>query len=664
MACQFCTVSIHNQKTKTMKLAITIGLLLCGMALQAQPRKKMRQRAADSTVSVSTNMAPADKAQPTTAPATGRGNRQRRAQASNQTNMQVAQVSQPVANVKLDDLKNPFDTAKTVGKAPVSAEKGKRKKKKDQGDDGGDAQMANTQVTMVASKALVQTGATKELSAAYTKVAQSYKSKNGNVDVAFEKNQKPKDGINTKTTTVSSAMCLTKEEVRGQKIENEIIIADGSKAVQILPGAVIDATVLLNSGEFKFINMTKRKSITLTTTSNLANKVSQTATARNGNDITDELRTKTHALTSPSNIRGMPNMSSASEASISTLHETTGLNIGASFFYMGVKATNQFNFSSEKYRYMYLYTFEQACLPVIANSITSPDDVFTEPTQTNNNWMYVQEVKYGRRLYVMMESEYDLAKYSNQLGGKVSWGVVSAKLSADVKGSSFTKEVNIRVYTQGGQPLAITDESQVQKEIDRYFQTPFKSMDIVPLSFKLTYLDGTLASLVSNAYLDGKNCLEADKARVRLKSIECKKVDDNKGSEEIYGSASINLFNAQNKVLMANGAVAPPLIPTGIIGFGTKDAPINFTQGKIKSYDVNEQGKYLDVVISDLDSKFEILPMVKEKDNGFNSDDQYITENRLKKTLRQMLLEGTTSQTFEFRRKESVLLVTFEITPL
>lgn len=646
-----------------MKLVITMALLCSTLLLQAQNRKQMRQRSVDSvtqakTVNV-TEAQSANAAQQATTP-----KRQRK----QITATQPMVAATPTVSVKLDDLKNPFDTAKTVSKAPVNAagnETNKRRKKGQANNGAGD--MPTMQVSsgtkLPAVVVTERTAAT--LSPAYTTVSKKYNSKNGNVDIAFEKSKKPKDGVHTKTEAVKDAMCLTKEEVRGQKIENEIVIADGAKAVQILPGAVIDANVLLNSGEFKFMNMTKRKSITLTTTSNLAVKVSQTATARNNNDITDELRTKTHALTSPSNIRGMPNMSSSSEAKISTLHETTGMNIGASFFYMGIKATNNFNFSSEKYHYMYMYTFEQACLPVIANSITSPDDIFTEPTPLNNNWLYIQEVKYGRRLYVLMESEYDLEKYSNELGGKVSWGVVSAKLSADVKGSKLTKDVNIRVYTQGGQPLAITDESQLQREIDKYFQTPFKSMDIVPLSYKLTYMDGDLVSLVSNAYLDGKNCLDATKAKVRLKSIECKQADDSKKNEEIYGTAKINMYNTQNQVMLANGITpAPPSIPTGTISFGSKDVPINLAEGKSKVYDVNEQGKYIEMLISNLDTKFEIVPFVHEKDNGFNGDDDYTTENRLKKTLRQMLMEGTTSQTFEFRRKGSVLLVNFEIIPL
>jgi hypothetical protein len=507
-----------------------------------------------------------------------------------------------------------------------------------------------------------------ELISALKVTSRSYKSKNGNVDLVFEKGNKiPKNGVHTKTENVQDPMCLTKEEVRGQKIENEIVIADGSMATQILPGGVIDANVLLQSGEFKFMNMTKRKAIPLTVTSNLAHKVSTTAIARNNNDMTGELKNKVHQLTRSSNLEGMPNMSSSSEASISTLDETTGINIGASFFYMGIKANDRFKFSSEKYRYMYLYTFEQACMLVSANnSITSPDDIFTEPTPMNNNWLYIKEVKYGRRLYVILESEYDLVKYSNELNGTLNWGVVSAKLNVKTKNSSLSTQTNIRVYTQGGQPIAITDKSQIQKELDKYFAASFKEIDIVPLAYKMIYMDGQLVSLVSNAFLNGKNCLTADKVRIRIKSIECKKVDDSKNNEELYGSVAITMFNSYGLPIAADGktTLMPTQIPTGSFSFGSKDAPINLKHGEVKDFEETEQGKYKDIYISNLDMLFVVLPQVNEKDNVFNKDDEYITENKLSRTLRQMLLEGSTNQTFEFRRKGSVVLLHFEITPM
>ena len=98
---------------------------------------------------------------------------------------------------------------------------------------------------------------------AINKTSYNYESGNGNVTVSFVAGQPEKDDVVASSTPVNSAMCLTKEEVKGQKVENELIIADGSKASQILPGAVIDADMLLKSGEFVFMKMNKRKNSVL-----------------------------------------------------------------------------------------------------------------------------------------------------------------------------------------------------------------------------------------------------------------------------------------------------------------------------------------------------------------------------------------------------------------
>jgi Thiol-activated cytolysin len=497
-------------------------------------------------------------------------------------------------------------------------------------------------------------------------ISRTYKSKNGNVDIVFEKNKEAKDGIRTKSLPTKDAMCFTIEEVRGQRIENEIIIADGSKATRILPGSVIDASQLLNTGDFKFINGKNRKTITLTLATKGASKKKQIVTPQNDVNIEADLRVKTYQLLSPKNIEGMPNMNSSSEVDIATLKETIGLNTASSFFYLGIKANDEFNFSLEKYRYMYMYTFEQACMTVFSDEISSPEDLFTDNTKLNNNFLYIREVKYGRRINVLVESSYDLMNTSYAAGGQVSLKAVSASLEGKASLSKETKQINIRAYTQGGSPLAITDESQVEKALEAYFAKGFKEIDIVPLAFKMTYMDGVPVSQVTNAFLDGKNCLKAEKVRVRIKSIECKKVDDSKNNEELYGSVAITMFNAYGMPVATDGKtnLMPTQMPTGSFNFGSKDVPINLNQGEVKEYSETEQGKYKDLYISNLDMLFVVLPQVHEKDNGFNKDDDYITENKLSRTLRQMLLEGSTNQTFEFRRKGSVVLLHFEITPM
>lgn len=500
-----------------------------------------------------------------------------------------------------------------------------------------------------------------------------YKSDNGHVDISYSRSKTEKDDIRPDVTPSKAAMCLTKEEVRGQKVENTQVIADPSAAAQILPGGIIDADVLLKSGQFRYIMMDKRKPVALSISSNLAIKSTATINPGRNNDITDELRTKVHSLTRPSNLRGMPNMDTDEEVTVSTLQETMGIKIGASFFYLGSTVKNDFQFSSSKYRYMYVYRFEQTCFPVFYDGMISTASLFKEEVQAKNEWLFINEVQYGRRLFVVIESECDMEEYSNRLKGNLELAAVSAELSVKTKGSSLSQKVNIRTITQGGQPFHLVNPANIEAELDKYFKSKFNDMDIVPLAYKLTYLDGEPVSLISNAFLNGNNCLDNNRMKIRVSKVECVKVDDNKQSEEIYGSASIYYYNTDGKLVAPDGKTVLPVppgismkIPVATFTYGTKEAPIVLNLGKnsTKVYDAYQQGKYVDVTLSNLDMKIEIKPVVHEKDNVFNADDDYITEDRMYKTMREILLTGSNTPVFEFRRKNSVMKVYFEILPL
>jgi hypothetical protein len=107
-------------------------------------------------------------------------------------------------------------------------------------------------------------------------------------------------------------------------------------------------------------------------------------------------------------------------------------------------------------------------------------------------------------------------------------------------------------------------------------------------------------------------------------------------------------------------------LPLATFTYGTKEAPLVMQQGdhNTKFFTSTQQGKYLDVTLSNLDMKIDIKPTVHEKDGGFNGDDDYKTEDGMTKTFREILLTGATTPVFEFRRKNSIIRVYFEILPL
>ena len=493
-----------------------------------------------------------------------------------------------------------------------------------------------------------------------------FKSKSGKVRIGYERGKQPKDNVRPIPKETNEAMCLSKEEIRGQKIENMQTIIDASKATQILPGAVIDGEMLLRSGEFQYVKMNKRQPISVSLATNQGRDFKTTVEKKEGNNLEDDLRSAVNKLKSPSNIKNMPNVNSNSEVIVSTLEENTGLKLGASFFYMGVKASNTLKFSSSSFKYMYVYQFEQECLSVIANTVSSPSELFTDGTGKDDNLLYIREVKYGRRLYVIVEAEQQLESYSDRLKGSLNWAVVSAELNQNISHSSKSSQINIRVNTQGGSPIGSYTMNNIQQVIDNYFKKPYREIDIVPIAYKMTYMDGEPVSLVSDAFLDSKNCLDKTKVKIRLASIKCVKAQNPNKNEEVYGGVNIFYINPSGTQVGVDARTPIPPVadfPSGQFLFGSKDNPVSLRTGGEKGYGENEQGKYVAFLLPDLDMKIDVRPFLNEKDNVFNADDKFMTENIMRKTIRQLLLENTMSFSFEFRKKEAVIKLFFEILP-
>ncbi len=486
---------------------------------------------------------------------------------------------------------------------------------------------------------ITQTTASKKLKDAVIGSSRNFQYSSGKINVKFADYQPAKDDVKTTSSPLKSAMCLTKEEVRGQKIENEQIIADGSKAEGVLPGAVIDAEVLLNSGQFSYIKMDKRKPVTLTTPSNLVKKSISTVTPAGSTNILGKLIDARQSLTVSTNMKDpnvIPNVGSSSTVIVSTLQEKMSLEIGASAFYMGVSVEDNFKFSSEQYRYMYLYQFEQKCITVMANNITAAADVFTDNSAASNNWLYIPEVSYGRRLYVIIESEYDLKKYSNELKGSLDWAVVSAAYEQKNTGESLSSKTSIRIVTEGGQAVPLTDTRKIQQALDNYFKVKYRSMEIVPLAYKLTYLDGKPVSVISEAFLNSDKCLDKNRVRIALKEIKCEVASDNtEATEQIYGAVAIMLYNSSGKQVCVDGKTLMPevaqnlQIRTSSIVYAKEATPLVLKSSSAKNYAENAQGSYVDVSISNLDMMIEAKPWMKEKDDF--DDDVFGTNDKLKK---------------------------------
>jgi hypothetical protein len=491
------------------------------------------------------------------------------------------------------------------------------------------------------------------------------------VTIQWCKGIPPKDTTTRTISALTKPMCLSKEEVRGQKVEQEIILPPGSSDLKLIPGGIFASQELLKSGTFKYLDWDKRKPYKIHADAGLAEQTQATIAASTEGGIREwQAILALHSLTDPGNFVGTPKRSSSSEMCWSTFQESMGLNIGGSFFTMGLAGDKTFSFSSEKYRHLYVYTFDQVFLSASADRPSQATDLLDDVETLGDDALLLLEAKYGRRIYVIIESDLALEHCCNGISGGLEWIVISAKLQQPAFARKASEHINIRIQTQDGAALAVNDTSQLQASIDDYFQSSCDDHPISPLSYKVSDLDGTAVSLLTTAFLDSQHCLTSPKARVQLREIKlCEPEDDQLTlSEEIYGSINLHLYNEFGKQICRNGRSIESIqdlvaqTPAGTISIADKDAPLKLTKGMPQAFGIKERETYIDVDITSLDMTFQIEPIIKER---VGSGDLFLATNtELKKKLREMLLEGSMGTTFQCKHDKCLLELTVDIKPL
>ena len=482
-----------------------------------------------------------------------------------------------------------------------------------------------------------------------------------------------KNAIKHTTAKLTEASCFSKEEIKGRKIENPIIIADPSNASNILPGAVFSSNSLLNTGRFVYQKVKQRKPLNLSIPpSNIVKTTYKSIDIKPGEDSTLKIGQATAQLISSNNFNknASPNEKSEAETIITTIEDYLSLNIATSGFFMGISGENNFNFTSSEKRYYYLFTFEQECVEVSASQIESKNDLFTDQSNWGTDWFYISSVIYGRRLHVLVNSYRKLETFVGQHKGELNWGVLGGKFSVEEKTSNLFSEITIEAKAQGGAPFTERDPKKIDAAIKKYFEVPYDKYNIVPLAYSITNLSGTPAGLFTEAFLDEKNCLKTEKIRVQLSSIVLVQDDDgaSDGSEQLYGKIAIFLYNDKKKKMLADGKTELKNIggidlPTGMITYGSEDSPLRVKKvSKFNKEHPALKNKYVDLTIKNLDYSIKLVPGMKEEDDF--GDDTFKNQSGIFQTsIRNMLLNGENGKTFYFTHQKSEVMLTVEITP-
>ena len=179
----------------------------------------------------------------------------------------------------------------------------------------------------------------------------------------------------------------------------------------------------------------------------------------------------------------------------------------------------------------------------------------------------------------------------------------------------------------------------------------------MPLNFRLSDLSGNPVSLTTEAFLNANNCLKTNKIRIRIKELKCIQADDGGKSEQIYGGIAISLHDHKGKPQNISDNFLKTI---AILTYAKENSPIHLISGTpVTENDPALKDKHFTLTIENLDYRLFIVPTMNEADDF--GDDKFITGNGFDFTIRNMLLEGESVKTFEFRHDASQVHLTIGI---
>ena len=155
----------------------------------------------------------------------------------------------------------------------------------------------------------------------------------------------------------------------------------------------------------------------------------------------------------------------------------------------------------------YMVQFRQIFYTVSVTPPASPADVFSDNVEwkkdlnclidNSNPPAYVQNVQYGRDIYLLFESDMDSESFKLALDGTFDFEKGTVKGGGDAKYNTIKNSLKITSITHGGKPLPMNTESDPKKMIKQIKTYINKNMALSPENPALP-LCYTIATLKDN----------------------------------------------------------------------------------------------------------------------------------------------------------------------
>lgn len=213
--------------------------------------------------------------------------------------------------------------------------------------------------------------------------------------------------------------------------------------------------------------------------------------------------------------------------------KSMALSFGCDVEYMQGKLGIDFGLITEQERSAYLIQFRQIYYTVSAELPQSPADVFADEVTWNdlkykvnneNPPCYVQNVQYGREVYLLLQSDLSSSELKAHLDAnlKIEDGSVSANV--DAKSKDINKNINCTIITIGGKPVMINgnlaNDNIIEKVNDLISENVVLSAEnpAFPLAYTVAFLkDNKIASIQGNTEYITSESVEYNSGNLELR---------------------------------------------------------------------------------------------------------------------------------------------------
>ncbi len=475
----------------------------------------------------------------------------------------------------------------------------------------------------------------------------------------------PSDSLKSKIKFLNEKIFYSEEEVGGTKLENPVAVSDPADCANLIPGTLFTGNELLEYGRIEIPEFTGHKTVTLRARRSNSGKITESKIVQvNGNNFREEV---TAAISQLINSSEFPDdvPETHLQSAESTIEDFLKLKTAPSSFFMDATDANSTFSTASAANYFYLFSFRQNYVNISGHPSV---DSLAEKIRARDDCFFIEEVEYGRQLLIIFESHIRLDKFGITPTGTLNWEKFCSRLSAEPEDSNLLRQISLRVHAAGKPTYIETDAKKAKATVDEYFSGSFQEFPLIPVSLRISDLEGKPVCLKTEVFIRQKNGFTTRKIRVSIKSITLLPSEDAVRSyEQLSGCLCIYIYNDKNRVMLADGKEMPSYLeslnpPTTRIRYGSTELPLNLKPGLTLDHSSSVLNcKPVSLVVDNLQYRIKIYPAGSNAD-GFTGVSGKQTD-RFDKTIRELIQEGILEKTLFFNEGNSQVEVTVNICP-